>query len=85
LQTTGWLYEFWHFGFPIAVILYVVLKNQAPENRVSHKSTRTAVAVSVAVVIGIVVGLSWLATAGEEYLPRARQIVWQILDSAPDE
>ncbi len=70
LQTTGWLYEFWHFGFPIAVILYVVLRNQAPENRVSHKSTRTAVAISVAVVIGMVLGLSWLATAGEEYLPK---------------
>ncbi|HEY1435980.1 MAG TPA: MASE4 domain-containing protein, partial [Casimicrobiaceae bacterium] len=70
LQTTGWLYEFWHSGFPIAVILYVVLKNQAPENRVSHKSARAAVAISVAVVIGMVLGLSWLATAGEEYLPK---------------
>jgi signal transduction histidine kinase len=70
LQTTGWLYEFWHSGFPIAVILYVVLKNQAPENRVSHKSARAAVAISVAVVIGMVFGLSWLATAGEEYLPK---------------
>jgi len=70
LQTTGWLYEFWHSGFPIAVILYVVLKNQAPENRVSHKSARAAVAISLTVVIGMVLGLSWLATAGEEYLPK---------------
>src|SRR5215510_16536411 len=31
LQTTAWLYEFWHSGFPIAVILYVVLKNQELE------------------------------------------------------
>jgi len=34
LQTTGWLYEFWHAGFPIAVIAYVVLANQSPEKRV---------------------------------------------------
>lgn len=70
LQTTAWLYEFWHSGFPIAVILYVVLKNQELENRVSHKSTRTAVATSVAVVIGTVLGLSWVATAGDQYLPK---------------
>ena len=70
LQTTAWLYEFWHSGFPIAVILYVVLKNQELENRVSHKSTRTAVATSVAVVIGAVLGLSWVATAGDQYLPK---------------
>jgi signal transduction histidine kinase len=70
LQTTGWLYEFWHSGFPIAVIFYVMLKNQAPETRVSQQSTRTAVATSVAAVIAIVLGLSWLATAGDQYLPR---------------
>ena len=70
LQTTGWLYEFWHSGFPIAVIFYVMLKNQAPETRVSHQSTRTAVATSVAVVIAMVLGLSWLAIAGDQYLPK---------------
>src|SRR5215470_7315536 len=47
LQTTGWLYEFWHVGFPIAVILYVVLKNKAPESRVPYTSTRIAVATNV--------------------------------------
>src|SRR5260370_778295 len=70
LQTTGWLYEFWHSGFPIAVIFYVVLKNQAPETRVSQQSTRTAVATSVAAVIAIGLGLSLLATSGDQYLPR---------------
>jgi len=70
LQTTGWLYEFWHAGFPIAVIAYVVLANQSPEKRVSRRSTRTAVATSVALVMASVVVLSWLATAGDQYLPK---------------
>ena len=26
-QTAGWLYFFWHFGFPVAVIGYVLLKD----------------------------------------------------------
>jgi signal transduction histidine kinase len=69
LQTAGWLYEFWHCGFPIAVISYVALKTQAPETRVPHTSTRTAIARSVAVVIAMVLGLSWLATVGDQYLP----------------
>jgi signal transduction histidine kinase len=70
LQTTGWLYEFWHAGFPIAVITYVVLVNKAPETRVSRKSTRTAVTTSVALVIASVLFFSWLATAGDHYLPK---------------
>jgi signal transduction histidine kinase len=70
LHTSGWLYEFWHSGFPIAVILYVMLNDQALETRVSPQSTRTAVAISVAIVISMVLVLSWLATAGEDYLPK---------------
>jgi signal transduction histidine kinase len=47
-----------------------VLVNQAPETRVSRKSTRTAVATSVALVIASVLVMSWLATAGDQYLPK---------------
>ena len=70
LQTTGWLYEFWHAGFPIAVITYVVLANQALETRVSRQSTLAAVVSSVALVIASVLVLSWLATTEDQYLPK---------------
>jgi len=70
LQTTVWLYEFWHSGFPIAVIYYVVLKDQAPEASVSHSSMRKVIATSVAVTIVLALGLTWIATAGEQHLPK---------------
>jgi signal transduction histidine kinase len=69
LNSTGWLYVFWHSGLPVAVISYVVLKDRAPQVRSFHGSTPTAVAISIAVVIAIVFGLIWMATAGERYLP----------------
>src|SRR5262249_7340111 len=70
LQTTGWLYEFWHAGFPIAVIFYVVLKGQELAASVSHGSTRTAIVTSVAGAIALVIFLTWITTAGEQYLPK---------------
>jgi signal transduction histidine kinase len=70
LQTTGWLYEFWHAGFPIAVIFYVALKDREQASSVSHGSTRAAIATSVAATIALVLGLTWISTAGEEYLPK---------------
>src|SRR5215813_13128665 len=37
-QTAGWLYFFWHFGFPIAVIGYVLLNDAKSPNRHSTGS-----------------------------------------------
>jgi signal transduction histidine kinase len=70
LQTTAWLYEFWHSGFPIAVILYVALKDHDLAAIVPHSSRRTAIAASVAIAIALVFGLTWISTAWEPYLPK---------------
>jgi len=69
LQTTAWLYEFWHSGFPIAVILYVALKDRESA-LVSHGSRRTAIAASIGIAIVLVIALTWVATALEPYLPK---------------
>ena len=70
LQTTGWLSAFWVSGYPLAAIGYAVLKDREPGVLVSHGSSRTGIAVSVAVSVAIVVALTWIATAGEPYLPK---------------
>jgi signal transduction histidine kinase len=70
LQTTAWLYEFWHSGFPIAIILYVVLKDQDSAAIVPPSSRRIAIAASVAIAIALVLGVTWVATAWEPYLPK---------------
>jgi signal transduction histidine kinase len=69
-QTNGWLSAFWVSGYPLAAIGYGVLKDREPGASVSHGSSRTVAAVSVAVSLVIVVVLTWIATAGEPYLPK---------------
>ena len=70
LQTNGWISAFWVSGYPLATIGYALLKNKEPGALVSHGSTRTDIAASVAVSIAIVFALTWIATAGEPYLPK---------------
>jgi signal transduction histidine kinase len=65
-QTAAWLYFFWHFGFPIAVVGYVLLKDAESPIRYSAGS---AIVWTVTVVIGLVCLLTWIATAKEQLLP----------------
>ena len=69
LQTTVWLYEFWHAGFPIAVILYVVLKDDERATISLRASRRTVIAACLVFSVALVIVLTWISTAGEPYLP----------------
>jgi len=69
LQTTAWLYWFWHIGFPLALFLYACLNDGKRPNR-SMISASSAITRSAAIVVGVVCGLTVLATAGNEFMPR---------------
>jgi len=68
-QTTAWLYAFWHFGFPIAVIAYVHAKDNTSRADRVHNSARTAILYGFGVVGAAVAGLTLLTTAGHSLLP----------------
>lgn len=68
VNTTAWLYVFWHFGLPLAVIAYAVLSRQNPPAVVSGSKSR-AVSVAVAGCAFLVVALTLLTTAGHDLLP----------------
>jgi two-component system, sensor histidine kinase and response regulator len=70
LQTTGWLSAFWVAGYPLTAIGYAVVKDREPRTLVSHGSSRTGVTGSLIVSVAIVLALTWIATAGEPYLPK---------------
>jgi signal transduction histidine kinase len=65
-QTAGWLYFFWHFGFPITVVSYVLLKDTEIPIRYSAGH---AIVWTVMSVVGLVFLLTWIATAMEPFLP----------------
>jgi signal transduction histidine kinase len=63
-QTAGWLYMFWHFGFSISVLGYVLLKDASP---VPYSAA--TVVWTVMAVVGLVCVLTWIVTAKEQFLP----------------
>ena len=70
-QSAGWLYVFWHCGFPLFVIIYAFSKDAAPGKRIWNGTTRAAIAQSVALTVALVVDCGNLVCiAGEPLLPR---------------
>ncbi len=69
LQSSVWLYFFWHFGSAAAVLSYAYLKNGDRPNGDDDASIRSAINWSVAIVLVLVCGLTWLAIAGDRFLP----------------
>ena len=70
LQTTVWLYIFWHLGFPLAVCGYVWLRNIDGGTGAGPESPGAAIGWSVAIVVAIACGLTLLTTVGHDLLPR---------------
>lgn len=66
-QTTGWLYNFWHLGFPVSVLLYAWLKDR---NHVIEGPPRSAIGWCSAISVGLVLAIVWLVTIGDPFLPR---------------
>ena len=56
LQSSVWIYFFWHFGSAAAVLLYACLKNGDRPNGGDDASIRSAIGWSVAIVLGLVGG-----------------------------
>lgn len=69
-QSAPWLFTFWHDGFPLAVLSYTWLKDDSCTSIGTSGSVRATIGWNVATVIFLAAGLTLLATAGGEYLPR---------------
>jgi len=69
LQSTAWLYIFWHTGFALAILIYAFLKDKRTKKSASQGLMLAPIGYSVAIVLVLVCGLAWLATAKAEALP----------------
>src|SRR6516162_2315018 len=70
LQSTAWLYDLWHAGFPTFVIAYALLKDADPTKGLWRGSAGAAILSSVAVTAAVVCAVTVLVTAGQAHLPR---------------
>ncbi len=66
LQTTAWLYIFWHLGFPAGLLAYALLKDRKDT---VPGPIRWIIGCTVASTIALVVGLVLIAIVGEPFLP----------------
>jgi hypothetical protein len=77
-QTTGWLYNFWHNGFSAAVLAYAWIRDVDRTNRRAAVPARLLIGGSIAIVVSLVCALTWLATAGEVFLPPPVCFGWHL-------
>jgi signal transduction histidine kinase len=70
LQTTAWLYAFWHAGAPLILIVATLLRDLDNNPSESRLSPAAAIALSVVVVSATVCTLTWTAIAAESFLPQ---------------
>ncbi len=70
LSGAAWLFSFWHILFPLAVIAYVLLKDgNETASEVAKLEPIRVIAITIACVLAVAAALTWLGTAGAEYLP----------------
>lgn len=73
MQTTAWLYVFWHGGFPLFVMGYALLRRREAGSVKPMADPARAVVLSVAGVTALAVALTVLATMGHDLLPVVMQ------------
>ncbi len=89
LQSTSWIWCFWHAGFPLFVIGYALLKDEDSGKRSWRDTVRGQVTLSVAFTVAVISMAALLFLAGEALLPEvasdSRQFgsLWPYLIGAP--
>jgi signal transduction histidine kinase len=70
LQSTPYLYFFWHIGFPIFVIAYALSKDTDLSRRSWNRRARARIALSVTLTVSLVIAAASFFIAGNAVLPR---------------
>ncbi len=68
-QSTAWLYMFWHGGFPLFVIAYVLFKDAERKTAAPPIGPNVTILFHIVLVVVAVCGFTLLATAGQSALP----------------
>jgi signal transduction histidine kinase len=66
-DSSAWLFVFWHTCFPLALVIYALLKDRPPSK--SGKSLVITLGAAISWVVLAFAALAWIAIAGTKYLP----------------
>ncbi|CUW38659.1 Conserved protein of unknown function [Magnetospirillum sp. XM-1] len=70
VQTTAWLYFLWHGGFPLGIAAYALLRGGRHDALPPTANISTAIGTMALTTSALAGGLTLLATAGHDWLPR---------------
>jgi signal transduction histidine kinase len=70
LQSTVWLYVFWHVGFATFVIAYSLLKDRGRTETLPRRWIGPAILIAAGAIVALVCAVTILVTAGGSLLPR---------------
>ena len=69
VQTTAWLYVFWHGGFPALILAYGLLAGSGRDVMPSWLGTRNAICGALAAVVGFTAAMTFASISADELLP----------------
>jgi len=69
LQTTGWLYWFWHLPFALALLAYGLTKGEKLNPSRAQAPVLAMIVPAIALVVALASGLTLFAIVGVDYLP----------------
>jgi signal transduction histidine kinase len=73
LQSTVWLFVFWHGGFALFLLGYALLRSRGDGGATVPGRPGVAILSAIAGVLGMALALTLVATAGRDYLPAIMQ------------
>lgn len=68
-QTAPWLYLIWHIGFPLAILLYLILDKRYNQVQLNASLARKLSALTMIAVALLVVGFTFITTAYHDSMP----------------
>lgn len=69
-QTAVWLWVFWHGGFPLFIIAYMLVDLRLADIQLSQQRARLMIGLMIALVVLIVLSLSLVAYRYSDHLPK---------------
>jgi two-component sensor histidine kinase len=69
LNSSSWIFIFWHTVFPLAVIVYALWKGESGAAGEPRRSIWVSIGITIVCAVTATAGLTWVATTATGYLP----------------
>lgn len=68
-NSPAWFFVLWHLTFPLAILVYTLLKDEVRPSAAAGRSTGATIGLTLLFVVAVIAALAWLVTARVGWLP----------------